>query len=546
MSKEYINKIKKLEEENKKLLADIQYLKKQNEARVLTASFKYSEIFNKVPIGIIIFTKDLHFVEANETFFKIFDISKEQIQNFNISNISDKRVLPAFHQIKIGHEGFYEGGYITNFKKVELYVSVHTKPLRFEYKGEIVDGGIAVIEDITEHSIAETAVNKTYDTFQRVTDSVNAIIYVIDPSSMKVLFMNNKANEVFGEDSLGKLCYHAFFNSSKKCDNCQIDELKQRNAPLGKFWQTDFYEKESKRWFQISYGYIEWVDSRKVMLLTSIDITVEKISLTKIQEQNRKFEDTLHRLTLQNEQINKQSEELKVSGAIKDTMFSIIAHDLRGPVGNITSALDIVIDDIDEFDKKEIIEIIKPVRDSASSAYNLLVNLLFWAKNESGETFFIREEIMFNDIIEDVLILFKPNFETKNIKFINNINNDYFVFADEHMMHTVVRNLISNAIKYTNIGGTVEIGIEKEIDENKEFLNFWVKDTGIGIEDEDIEKMMNSKEFFSTYGTNKEKGTGIGIILTKEFVERHNGKIRINSKVGEGTIISILLPIEQR
>lgn len=545
MSKEYINKIRKLEEENKRLLADIHRLKKIEADKAFPSTFNYSEIFNKVPIGIIIFTKDLYFVDANEIFFKIFGISKKHMQNFNLNDISDKRVLPAFNQIKIGHEGFYEGEYVSYFNNIELFVSVHTKPINFEYKGQNIEGGVAIIDDITEHSVAEIAVNKTYDTFQRVTDSVNAIIYVIDPKTFKVLFMNNKANEVFGDNN-GNLCYKAFFGSSKQCENCQVNELQKKNAPLGKFWQTDFYEIISKRWYQISYGYIEWVDSRKVMLLTSIDITVEKISLTKIQEQNRKFEDTLHRLTLQNEKIHKQSEELKVSGAIKDTMFSIIAHDLRGPVGNITSALDIIIDDIDEFNKKDIIEIIKPVRDSASSAYNLLVNLLFWAKNESGETFFIREEIVLNDIIDDVLTLFKPNFKTKNIKFVNNIRNNYYVFADEHMIHTVIRNLISNAIKYTNEGGRVEIGLEKKNIKNDFFLEFWVKDNGIGISEDDISKIMNSKEFFSTYGTNKEKGTGIGIILTKEFVERHNGRLIVDSKVGVGTKISIFLPVDQK
>ncbi len=545
MSKEYIEIIKNLKQENKKLLDDIQHLKKLSKEQYNLASLNYSEIFDKVPIGIMIFKKDFTFVNGNTTFFEIFDISKEEIQDFNINNISDRRVIPAFNQIKLGYEGFYEGEYISNFKKINLYISIHTKPIKFEFQGKTIEGGIAIIQDITEHSIAEIAVNKTYDTFQRVTDSVNAIIYVIDPISLKVLFMNNKANEVF-KDALGKLCYVAFFNNEKQCDVCQINELKKKNAPIGKSWRTEYYDKVSKKWYQISYGYIEWVDGRKVMLLTSIDITVEKISLTKIQEQNRKFEDTLHRLTIQNEQINKQSEELKVSGAIKDTMFSIIAHDLRGPVGNITSALDIIIDEIDEFDKNEIIEIIKPVRDSASSAYNLLVNLLFWAKNESGETFFIREEILLNDIIDDVLTLFKPNFESKSIKFINNIKNNYTVFADEHMIHTVIRNLISNAIKYTKDGGEVQIGIEKEQVDNKEFIVFWVKDNGIGIEDEDIEKMMNTKEFFSTYGTNKEKGTGIGIILTKEFVERHNGNIKIESEVGVGTKISILLPIDQK
>lgn len=541
MTKEYIEIIENLKQENKKLLGDIQRLKQFELNQKQPSSFNYSNMVDKIPVGIMIFKKNFTFVEANLTFFEIFDISKDEIKDFNISKIADKRVIPAFKQIKLGHEGFYEGEYISNFKKKNLYISIHTKPIIFNSLGEEIEGGIAVIQDITEHSIAEIAVNKTYDIFQRVTDSVNAIICVIDAITFEVLFMNNKANEIF-KDALRKTCYVAFLNK-KQCEICNINELK--NAPI-KSCKTEYYDEVAKKWYQISCGYIEWVDGREVMLLTLIDITVEKISLTKIQEQNQKLEDTLHKLTIQNEHINKQSEELKVSGEIKDTMFSIIAHDLRGPVGNITSALDIIIDEIDEFSKNEIIEIIKPVRDSASSAYNLLVNLLFWAKNESGETFFIREEILLNDIIDDVLTLFKPNFESKSIKFINNIINNYSVFADEHMMHTVIRNLISNAIKYTKEGGEVQIGIDKEYVKNKEFVTFWVKDNGIGIEDENIAKMVNSKEFFTTYGTNNEKGTGIGIILTKEFVKRHNGSIKIESEVGVGTKISILLPIEQK
>ncbi len=534
MTQEYINTIKKLKEENQKLLNDIQVLKKQN-----LYGNKYLEVYNEVPVGIILFDNKLNVVDVNKTFLKIFNINKNQICGFGISEVTDKRILPSFEQTKKGHEGFYEGRYHTNFTDLELFVSIHTKPATFKNNSEIINGGIAIVNDITEHSIAERAVNKSYDTFQRVTDNVNAIIFVIEPITLKVLFLNNKAKIVFGNDK--KTDNKTLLSSAKECEEL----LKRHNLPIGKFKNLDFYDNYYKKWYQISYGYIEWVDGRKVMLLTPVDITSEKISHTKIQEQNRKFEDTLHRLTLQNEQINKQSDELKVSGAIKDTMFSIIAHDLRGPVGNITTALDIIIDDIDDIDKQEILEIIRTVRDSAGSAYNLLVNLLFWAKNESGETFFIREEILLNDIIEDVLTLFKPNFESKNIKLINQISNEYYVFADEHMIHTVVRNIISNAIKYTNTNGLVEIGMEKYFKANIEYVKLWVKDNGIGISDEDINKMMNSKQFFSTYGTNKEKGTGLGIILTKEFIERHNGEMIIESEVGEGTTIIFLLPVEK-
>jgi signal transduction histidine kinase len=503
----------------------------------------YRDLFNHVPIGIILYDKDLNVVEVNYSFYEIFKIEPGSLFPFNLLDLKDPSVLPAFQQILKGFEGFYTGAYETTFSRSKIYISLHTKPYTFIKDNVETEGGIGVFRDVTEDTLAELAVNKSYYTFQRVTDSIDAIIYVIDTESHEVLFMNKKANTIFGSHVKEK-CHFAFFNQKKKCKNCQADYLNKTNSKLGVFDEFEFYEEKNRTWYKYSYGYIEWIDGRKVMLLTSIDITDLKQALQKIEDQNLQLEETLKQMTEQNIQINKQSNELKVSSAIKDTMFSIIAHDLRGPVGNITSALDIIIDDISHFSKKGIIEIIKPVRDSAGSAYNLLVNLLFWAKNESGETFFIKEEILLNDIIDDVLTLFKPNFESKSITLKNLIDKDYYVNADEHMIHTIIRNLISNAVKYTNPKGEVQLAIKEECIGGKDYIMMSVKDNGVGISQDNINKILNSKEFFSTYGTNKEKGSGIGMILTKDFIEKHNGFIKINSKPNIGTDISIYLPSE--
>ncbi len=539
MKNSEISKIKMLEEENNRL---------HEELRLMKSDFKflhkkYSEIYHSVPIGILLFDNNLKVIDANNTFLKIFDINPSDILNFNLAEISDKRILPAFLQVKKGFEGFYDGEYRTTFKNLDLYISVHTKPFSFENNDEIIRGGIALFKDITEHTLAEGAVNKSYDTFQRVTDNVNAVIYVIDPDSFKILFMNSKANEVFGE-KVGKICYREFFGRTSYCETCQVKILKETKTPIGVFSETDYYEERTQKWFQLSYGFIEWIDNRKVMLLTSIDITEVKNAQKKYLKQSEDFQDALKKLTEQNKRINKQTKELKVSSAIKDTMFSIIAHDLRGPVGNITTALDIIRDDIDELSKDEILEIVKPLRNSASAAYNLLVNLLFWAKNESGETFFIKDEILLNDIIDDVLILFGPNIETKNIKLINNTDKEYYLSADEHMINTVIRNLVSNAVKYTKDGGLIILDTKVITNKkNKDYIKFSVKDNGIGISKENISKILDSKEFYSTYGTNKEKGTGIGLILIKDFVEKHDGFIDIESERKKGTEISVFLPV---
>jgi len=535
-----IKKIKTPEEENTRLHDELQLIK--SDFKLLYK--RYSEIFHSIPIGVLLFDEHLKVIETNKTFLEIFNIEQAEIINFNLAEISDKRILPAFLQIKKGFEGFYDGEYRTTFKKLELYISVHTKPFSFEYDDHIIKGGIALFKDVTEHSLAESAVNKSYDTFQRVTDNVNAVIYVIDPANYKILFMNSKANKVFGE-KVGNICYKEFFNRTSTCENCQVKILKEKDTPIGIFSETEYFEEHTQQWFQLSYGFIEWIDTKKVMLLTSIDITEVKKTQKEYIQQSKEFEDALQKLTHQNEHINKQSEELKVSGAIKDTMFSIIAHDLRGPVGNITTALDIIRDDIDELTKDEMLEIIKPLRNSAGAAYNLLVNLLFWAKNESGETFFIKDEILLNDIIDDVLTLFGPNIETKNINLTDNTDKEYFISADEHMVNTIIRNLVSNAVKYTKETGNIILNTKETTGKNgKQFVKFSVEDDGIGISDENISKIFNSKEFFSTYGTNKEKGTGIGIILIKDFIEKHKGYLEIESESNKGTKISVFFPLD--
>ena len=535
-----IKKIKTLEEENKRLHEELQLMK--SDFKLLYR--RYSEIFHIIPIGVLLFDEDLNIIETNKTFLKIFNVEQNEIQRFNLAEISDKRILPAFLQIKKGFEGFYDGEYRTTFKKLDLYISVHTKPFTFEYEEKIIHGGIALFKDVTEDTLAEGAVNKSYDTFQRVTDNVNAVIYVIDPSNFRILFMNSKANRVFGE-KVGKICYEEFFNRPMHCETCQVKILTEKNTPVGVFSETEYFEEHTQQWFQLSYGFIEWINNKKVMLLTSIDITEVKKAQKEYIKQSKEFEDALKKLTEQNEHIHKQSEELKVSSAIKDTMFSIIAHDLRGPVGNITTALDIIRDDINELSKNEILDIIKPLRNSAGAAYNLLVNLLFWAKNESGETFFIKDEILLNDIIDDVLTLFGPNIEAKNINLTDNTDKEYYLSADEHMINTVIRNLVSNSVKYTKENGNIILDTKETTGKNgKLYVKFSVTDDGIGISEENISKIFNSKEFFSTYGTNKEKGTGIGIILIKDFVEKHNGYLEIESKSNKGTKISVFLPLD--
>lgn len=233
------------------------------------------------------------------------------------------------------------------------------------------------------------------------------------------------------------------------------------------------------------------------------------------------------------------TEELHKSNAMKDKLFSIIAHDLKGPVGNQSSVLDILIENFETFDKETIIETLSDLKVSATRAYELLQNLLKWARSQNNTIDFQPNVLRIKPIINKNIELIHSLASQKSIQFIADIQEDIEVFADENMLDTILRNLFSNAIKYSFNGGLVKIYTKI----SAPFLVIHVCDQGVGINDENMKKLFMSHEFFSTYGTSNEKGTGIGLSICKDFVERNGGKITVESRINEGTDFAFTLPI---
>lgn len=233
------------------------------------------------------------------------------------------------------------------------------------------------------------------------------------------------------------------------------------------------------------------------------------------------------------------SEELLKSNAMKDKLFSIIAHDLRGPVGNLSSVLDILIENLETFEKKTIIETLSDLKVSASRAYELLQNLLKWARSQNNTIDFHPAVLRIKPIIHKNIELIQSLASQKSIQFITDIHDDIEVFADENMIETILRNLLSNAIKFSFNNGLVKIYTKI----SEPFVVIHVCDQGVGINDENLKKLFVSHEYFSTYGTNNEKGTGIGLNICRDFVERNGGKIKVESNVNEGTDFAFTLPL---
>jgi len=245
-------------------------------------------------------------------------------------------------------------------------------------------------------------------------------------------------------------------------------------------------------------------------------------------------------LTLQRQkkELSKLNAELEESNATKDKFFSIIAHDLRGHFNSLIGGTDLLIQYFHKINEEEKIRLLKSIHIASKEAYTLLSNLLEWSRSQTGRIVCDPVKINLNDVINLNLNLFQQSVKEKNIDLINEIREDIFVCADDAMLNTVIRNLISNSVKFTHSGGSVRICAEK----TGYMIEVSVSDTGIGIKEDDLKKLFRADIHHSSRGTAEEHGTGLGLILCKEFVEKNGGNIRIESEEGKGTCSYFTLP----
>ena len=230
---------------------------------------------------------------------------------------------------------------------------------------------------------------------------------------------------------------------------------------------------------------------------------------------------------------------LQKLNADKDRFISILSHDLKSPFNSILGFSEILTEDIRKLNTDEIEDIARNINKSARNTLYLLEDLLAWAMMQQGKIIFKPQKLSLADICKNILEILNPNAVAKNITINYYIADSIKVFADIDMIKTVLRNLVSNALKFTNNGGTISVSSE----ENSENVTISISDNGVGIKAENITKLFNISEVITTKGTAEETGTGLGLLLCKEFVEKHGGKIWVESEVGKGSVFKFTLPI---
>jgi len=274
---------------------------------------------------------------------------------------------------------------------------------------------------------------------------------------------------------------------------------------------------------------------------TDIESTVKGLEMGAVDYVTKPFNGTelLARVKTHLE-LKHSREELKELNAAKDKFFSIIAHDLKNPLGAFKNITELLSESFNQASHERKQSLIKKMKRSATHLYDLLENLLQWARSQTGKISFTPEKTDLYTLVNNALFVHTMNAEKKNIQLTSDISRDTCVYVDRSMIDTVFRNLITNAIKFTPEGGAVRVFSR----DDGAFIEVAVEDTGVGIAEAYVPNLFRIDVHCSTLGTAQEKGTGLGLILCKEFIERNKGSIRVESREGEGTTFLITIPKE--
>lgn len=394
-----------------------------------------------------------------------------------------------------------------------LFQPDNKKPLRL----------IGTTVDITKRKEAEIELQKSEEKFRNIFETSGIGMAIIEPDG-KFTKVNSTFREIMGrsnEEILGlnfrDITHPHDINKSTELVN---EMLRNEDSESNSIEKRYLHKNGEIIWALTSLSLIKDNAGKPLFFIAQIQ------NITK----RKKYE----------VQLLKYTDELSVLNTSKDKFFSIISHDLRTPFNSLLGLSEFLTQSYDEMSSEEIKESISNIYSASQNVYNLVINLFEWSRLQSGRFELEKIPINLNKIIYELMNLYKPNAESKKITLVQNISQDINVSADKYMLETILRNLINNAIKFTNPDG--KVSVSAAIINN--FAQITVEDDGVGISQENQKKIFRIDTQFKTDGTGDETGSGLGLILCKEFVKVNGGTISVHSEEGNGTKFLFTLPLQ--
>lgn len=488
-------------------------MKTQNELKQSEEKFRllFEEMNNGMALFEVVFNEDnrpidCRYINVNSTFAKLMDVERDNVINNTLCEINPDFDLVLLHKyFNVALKG--EPVHFEYFdKQLHKYFEIRIySPIKNQFA--------VIYQDITDKKHAEKEVEeKTKEINMFFSNSIDLLCI----ATMDGVF--KRINQEWEKT----LHYNmSEFEGKNVLDFVHPEDVIETSAVFNALKTNPYYESflNRLRCKDGTYRFIEW----KFYTLNNLIFSAARDITQRIQDE---------------EEIKRKNDELIKSNIEKDKFFSIIAHDLKSPFNGLLGLSEMLADEVDQFSIEDIQKVAKSMKTSATYLFKLLENLLEWSRMQRGVMKNVPETCQLTAFFEQALLLNSSLISNKELVIRNLIPVDFQVSADTHMLNSVLRNLISNAIKFTKSKGTIVINAIKITDK---LTHISIKDTGIGISEDEMSTLFKIDSISSSPGTDGETGTGLGLVLCKEYIERNGGKIWIDSELGKGTTVNFTL-----
>ena len=363
--------------------------------------------------------------------------------------------------------------------------------------------------------------------------------YKLDGMDKTWSALSDRTEASYGNLSSGK---YTFRVKSVSSEGIWSNEISYHFTIRPPWWQTWwFYATFFGLGVFLIYSYIKYREHRLVEAKIQLQQKVEE-QTHELTEKNQVLMRQTSEIIMKNQDIERKNTELQISNSEKDKFFSIIAHDVRGPLSSFLSLTEIMTEDLPRMSKDDLQQIANSMHTSAQNLFDLLSNLLDWSRMQRGIIKLSPRPVSLNELAVNSAALVFEAAKNKSVELTIDIQEGVTIYADANMIATVIRNLLTNAVKFTPTGG--EVKLVGRVLENGE-VEISVADTGIGIPETMFDQLFKLNGGSSRTGTDGEPSTGLGLLVCKEFIEMHDKKISIESEVGKGSRFSFTLPASQ-